>query len=161
MPAKRHGHSWKGGGSPTYYSWQAMNSRCRNLKNPRYGGRGIRVCERWKRFEVFLEDMGVRPHDKSLDRIDPNGNYEPPNCRWATAAVQALNRNPGLPGAIKYKGVSLKKKTGKFKAQLCTGNRTKHIGYFDTARRAAEMWDSYAREAGRPETTLNFPRVPK
>lgn len=74
-----------------------MIKRCENPKNhayPRYGGRGITVCPEWRSdFAAFLRDVGPRPSpDLSLDRIDNNGNYEPGNVRWATAAQQAQNR---------------------------------------------------------------------
>ncbi len=83
--------------SLTYSSWLSMKARCSNESNPSYrdyGGRGIRICQRWlKSFENFLADMGERPKGTSIDRW-PNGdgNYEPGNCRWATASQQRLNQ---------------------------------------------------------------------
>lgn len=82
-------------GTQTYRSWSGMVQRCANPKNPKfadYGGRGIRVCDRWLDFENFLADMGVSPAGFSIDRIDVNGNYEPGNCRWADAKTQRANR---------------------------------------------------------------------
>jgi len=81
-------------GTRTYRIWKAMRSRCNNPNVTQYkdwGGRGITVCERWGRFENFLADMGEAPPDRSLDRIDVDGNYEPSNCRWATRLEQAHN----------------------------------------------------------------------
>lgn len=75
----------------TYSSWKSMMQRCylpTAISYPRYGGRGIIVCERWRDFVVFLEDMGPRPGNTSLDRIDSKQNYTPDNCRWATVEVQ-------------------------------------------------------------------------
>lgn len=81
---------------PSYRSWAAMLTRCYNPKATGYenwGGRGITVCQRWRAsFGAFLADMGERPKGYSLDRINPDGNYTPSNCRWATYRQQTANR---------------------------------------------------------------------
>ena len=93
----KHGHCPKARPSPEYTTWNAMKMRCtnpRNIKWPLYGGRGIKVCDRWMgSFEAFLADMGPRPSRRhSIDRIDGDKNYEPGNCRWATPLEQRHNR---------------------------------------------------------------------
>ena len=82
-------------GTPTYRSWQNMKQRCLNPKHHKYrlyGARGITVCDRWLHFPNFLADMGPRPPDTTIDRIDPDGHYEPGNCRWASPALQRQNQ---------------------------------------------------------------------
>lgn len=92
----KHGHNKRSDISSTYHSWSGMRARCKNPKNKAYsyyGGRGIRVCERWDSFENFLADMGEKPKGTSLDRYPNNdGNYEPSNCRWATFKQQRVNQ---------------------------------------------------------------------
>lgn len=82
-------------GTRVYQVWASMIKRCENPaeKNYRhYGGRGIRVCDRWRHsFEAFIADMGERPDGMTLDRVNVDGNYEPGNCRWATYAEQSRN----------------------------------------------------------------------
>jgi len=92
---KIHGHAANKMKTPTYSTWGALKSRCNNPNDKRYdyyGGRGITVCKRWLRsFENFLEDMGERPKDSTIDRIENDGGYEPDNCRWATREKQIRN----------------------------------------------------------------------
>lgn len=88
---RRHG-MW---GTPTWNSWDGMISRCTNPANAsyaNYGGRGITVCDKWKTFEGFFSDMGIREEGCELDRIDTNGNYSPANCRWVTVKQQMRNK---------------------------------------------------------------------
>jgi hypothetical protein len=102
--AARGTHGEAGGGrkrlkaSVEYRTWSTMIQRCENPRATdyeRYGGRGIKICQRWREsFEAFLTDMGRRPADKrSVDRINNDGNYEPGNCRWATPIEQRRNRS--------------------------------------------------------------------
>lgn len=90
---KTHGGSRSG----MYRRWSAMRARCTNENVSSfkyYGAKGIRVCERWNDFALFLEDVGYPPGPGySLDRIDSNGDYEPCNIRWATAKEQSSNRS--------------------------------------------------------------------
>ena len=116
----RHGHHRKGRRHPRFKhgesrkslehaAWLEMRKRCLSKSSHAfndYGGRGIRICDRWQSFNAFLEDMGRKPScHHSLDRIDNNGNYEPENCRWATQLEQARNKRNSI--RLPFEGESL------------------------------------------------------
>ncbi|MFK3741057.1 hypothetical protein [Massilia sp. TN1-12] len=93
MEREFHGHG--SSSDPTYSKYQAMKQRCLNPKHKSYadyGGRGIKVCDRWlESFANFLADMGVAPDGMTIERDKSDGNYEPSNCRWATKQEQGKN----------------------------------------------------------------------
>ncbi|HDY68331.1 MAG TPA: hypothetical protein ENH85_11145 [Candidatus Scalindua sp.] len=100
----KHGrtHSWE------YKSWESMKSRCMNINSPdykNYGGRGIKVCDRWLTFENFLKDMGKRSKEETIERHDNNKDYTPSNCRWATRKEQNNNKRNNV--ILKHKDISL------------------------------------------------------
>lgn len=114
----KHGHNRVGKRTATYTAWACMMARCYN-KNHRsfhnYGGRGIKVCDYWHKYENFLKDMGERPKRLSLDRFpDMNGDYEKSNCRWATYTQQMRNTRKTIMVDYKGKLTALKDLTEKF-----------------------------------------------
>lgn len=142
LMGKTHGMT----SSPTYKTWEMMIQRCTNENfdgYPRYGGRGIQLDYRWRVFENFLEDMGVRPEGKTLDRIDVNGDYCKDNCKWSDQTTQLFNRRPLREG--KRTGVYFHKASGKWTAQINFQGKNYHLGLFSdindaiTAREVAEM----------------------
>jgi hypothetical protein len=141
--------------TPEWKTWRSMRSRCRNpraggYKN--YGARGIRVCARWDHkgggFANFLADMGPRPSsDHSIDRIDVNGDYEPTNCRWATAKEQHHNMRPcqGAPHKITVNGRT-----------LCLSDWAAELGIHPSTitRRLSKGWDP-VRAVTQPRTYVS------
>ena len=102
-----HGHTTRRNISKTYVSWLHVIQRCTNPNDKRYkdyGGRGIKVCKRWMKFENFLEDMGEPPTDEhSINRIDNDGNYCKENCEWSTRKEQGRNKRNNLYFTYKNK----------------------------------------------------------
>lgn len=138
-----------------YRCWQSIRDRCYNksfANYKHYGGRGIKVCDRWlESFENFYEDMGDKPSKKhSIDRINNDGNYHPDNCRWATDYEQAINKR----GNKKTFGVSLRP-SGNW--QWVINFRGKHYsGTCATRDLAAKSYDDKNQEfgRGRPNKTI-------
>jgi hypothetical protein len=118
--------------TPEYNAWSAMHSRCTDKNNEgyhRYGGRGIKVCKRWKSFANFISDMGKRPDGFTLERINTNKGYSRKNCKWATPLEQANNRRSNK--LVLFRG---QKKTV---AQWC---RELSINWITVKKRIAAGW---------------------
>lgn len=143
--------------TPTYESWCGMRKRCENVNCKSYkdyGGRDIKVCARWRKFENFLADMGVRPSLKhELTRIDNDGNYTSENVEWsADASLQNLNRR--AMGKSKFRGVDFWGGKG-WRARIhIVGKGVRYLGLFDTEEEAARSYDEVARSH---RGMLNFP----
>jgi hypothetical protein len=123
----------------TRNSWTNMRQRCLNPNNPKYkyyGGRGITISERWNIFANFLEDMGYPPTGMTLDRINPDGNYEPDNCRWATRKQQARNIRDFV-GKAGYRGVT-KNPQASWRAQICINDKIIWLGNFKNLKDAVK-----------------------
>lgn len=167
--------------TPTWIVWNGIIQRCINSKNPafgKYGGRGIRICERWyASFMAFYEDMGSRPEGMSIDRRDNNGNYScgkcddcvvngwTMNCRWTDRTTQQYNRGKqatknGQPTSSQYIGVCWSNAVSRWRADVRLPGRNKFLGHFDNEEEAARARDAAVIEQGLP-ATLNFDREMK
>jgi len=116
-----------------------MIDRCTNKNSTgfnNYGGRGIKVCEEWKDFMQFYRDMGIRPDNHSLERIDVNKGYSKNNCEWATKSKQCLNkRSTGKSGVL---GVTINK--GKFVSGIKKDGKRYHLGTFESLKEAEDAY---------------------
>lgn len=123
----------------SYNSWRAMMRRCNNSNAKdyvRYGGMGVKVCERWHDYLAFAADMGEPTGDETLDRIDPYGDYRPDNCRWASLPVQARNLRVRPSSKTGVTGVS-QVKNGKWMAKVTKGKKAYYSKVLDTIEAAA------------------------
>lgn len=142
MVIKLNSRKWTNGtGSLTYNSWRAMRKRVlygseADIKY--YANKGISICQRWlDSFDNFVDDMGERPEGTTLDRINPNGNYEPSNCRWATMRVQQNNKFDLTE--IKHDGQI--KTIGEWAFELDLDERQKNTVYKRHSKYGAKTYD--------------------
>jgi hypothetical protein len=121
----------------TWKIWRGMRDRCG--KRPAY--KNVTVCERWQVYQNFVEDMGKCPEGLTLDRIDPAGNYEPGNVRWASWSVQQWNKRKKAGTSSTFVGVSFHKKAGKWQAHIRQHGKRYWLGQFPTPEAAARAYD--------------------
>ena len=160
MGPTRHGQSR----SRLYMIWSDMKSRCSNPNNvgySYYGGRGISVCQGWRdSFEVFRDWANENGYTQELelDRRNPDGNYEPGNCRWGTRAQQMQNtRKRRNAKTSRFKGVSKHSQNTSWVAQIHQQGRTLNLGSFRTEQEAARRYDEVAQQLFGEFAVLNFP----
>ena len=142
-----------------YRTWIHMKERCGQVKDKsyaNYGGRGIKVCERWQEFGNFYADLGLRPEGRSIDRRDGNGNYEPGNCRWATRLQQALNQRKRQNCSSRFRGVYSDKRSGGWQAAVQSNRRKIYLGRFKSEVEAARAYDAMALKLFGADAYPNF-----
>ena len=144
-----------------YRVWQHMKERCYNPNTKQFkdwGGRGIRVCIRWRRSFKSFYNWAIKNGYKEgleIDRQDNDGNYTPDNCRFVTNQISSCNQRIRKDNNSGYRGVSFYKHHNKYITQITSNKKRKHIGYFKTAKQAAEARDKYIIENNLPNK-LNF-----
>ncbi|MDV3051840.1 hypothetical protein NLV77_000775 [Staphylococcus ureilyticus] len=136
----KHGKS----NTPEYKVWKGMKERCSNVNSKsykNYGGRGIKVCERWKNsFDNFISDMGERPTKKhQIDRIDNDKNYSPENCKWVTRSENTLNKRHGI-GKSGFRNIILDGKSYYAMVKRQGKIRTSHYTNLETALSRRDLY---------------------
>lgn len=134
---------------PENWIWRSMKTRCSNeneIGYKNYGGRGIKVCNRWLKFENFFEDMGLRPSSKhTLERVDNEKGYCPENCIWDTRTNNNRNQRIRKDNKTGHKGIAWLDRIKKYTAVIGVDGKPVHIGCFTTiydaiiAREKAEL----------------------
>ena len=130
-------------------TWRAMFQRCTNPKDKRfknYGGRGITVCDRWKKFVNFYEDMGDRPKGLTIDRVNNNGNYEKSNCRWATLIEQANNKCLYKNNKTGIAGICWNKQHQKYQVLKTAQGKRVFLGLFTDINEAINTLKTFNEE---------------
>lgn len=156
-PTEVHGTHGRSG-TLLYGIWTAMLARCKNKNNKKYhlyGGAGISVCDRWLKFENFLNDMGERPAGFTLDRRDGTQGYSKENCRWATIEQQNRNVKSQTNSSSKYKGVSWSKRAKKWLASIHPTGGYTYLGAFASEDDAARAYNKKALEIWGDDARLN------
>lgn len=149
-----HGKSKIKGGF--YRAWASMLSRCADLTNEKYGGRGITVCPEWKSFEVFqIWALSTYISGMTLDRKDNSKGYSPDNCRWATKTTQSRNRRSGVNSSSRYIGVHWCKTTSKWGAMITVDGKKHNLGLHATELDAAVTREKYIINKELKDFTLN------
>ncbi len=134
---------------PLYNTWIGMRQRCNDKNHSHYkyyGGKGITVCKRWNSFQNFIADMGDKPENHTLDRVDGDGNYDPSNCVWATHSRQAMNRKVRCTNKTGTSNIH-QNKDGRYVSRRFhagTGERV-YVGTFDTLEEAKQAQDLRGR----------------
>jgi len=134
-------------GTDEHKAWLYMKVRCRKdcSKSDIYFYKGVRLDERWEKFENFFKDMGIKPNKKSyLDRIDSDKNYSKANCRWVTPQQSSWNTGKRRNCSSIYKGVSFNKRVGKYTSIIMKDGKSNHLGYFDKEDDAGRAYNKMA-----------------
>ena len=140
--------------SSEYIVWIGIKARCNNPNHANYhnyGGRGISICDEWKNdFNKFFEYVGPRPDNHNIDRIDPNGNYEPGNVRWVDKSVSAANTRLTCNNSTGHKSVYLNKNcpNNPYYVQVDRNGKKHQLGFYPTIEEAIKARNEFYKQVG-------------